>query len=279
MTTETIIDGVVQAPAPVTVPSPPPLPVFNFSAKSLCLVYPYKAANDIRYYLQGINIEPHPTMPGIIMCATDGHQLAAVYDPNGYASRAVIIMVERPLYMAARHKDAGMINSDGLRMVVMSRGIVEARKGHKMRTLGVEEMYVQSARKEIIGQFPQWRKVVPNDPDKLTPGIHGCLNPKYLKRLAETGELIAKHLGSRYGQGAATHWTVGPQIRPEHDPVVTRFDANHNVVIVSMPMRSDNSPVTSVAPWMALPEMKGTGVEVKKPASEPIGRTTSGAIG
>lgn len=69
--------------------------VIDFDAKGLPPVAFFKAVNDIRYYLNGIYVQPHPTAPGVVVMATDGHRAAMFYDPNGKASRPAILDVSR----------------------------------------------------------------------------------------------------------------------------------------------------------------------------------------
>jgi hypothetical protein len=195
--------------------------------------------------------------------------MCIVYDPTGSASRAVIVPIERPLSIAARHKDAGIIKSDGQRLVLMWRNGQDRGKV----VPATEEFFCQPARKEIAGKFPDWRRVVPSDPTKLQPGHLNPVNPKYIKRVCETGEMIAKFGGSKYGIGVATNWTAGPQ-----GAIITRFETYPNCIVVSMPMSAAQT-LKPVADWADLPPKTGTGVEIKAPASGPMGRTTSGAIG
>ncbi|MFD2271790.1 hypothetical protein ACFS07_13160 [Undibacterium arcticum] len=60
--------------------------IARISAVAVKLVFPFVAQQDIRYYLNGINIRP--LEDGTVMVvATDGHRYIVVRDPHGFAEK------------------------------------------------------------------------------------------------------------------------------------------------------------------------------------------------
>src|SRR5690606_12660465 len=65
----------------------------------------YAAKNDIRYYLNGVRIEPHPQQ-GAVIVATNGYRLAAIHDPDGWCEEPIIVGdIPRSLVAACKAKD------------------------------------------------------------------------------------------------------------------------------------------------------------------------------
>ncbi len=193
---------------------------YSFSARLFAAVAEYRAKADIRYYLRGVCFAPHPD-GGAMLMGCDGHQLAVAFDPHGKAEKMQIFDSSAGLVSAARRsrRDEASVYFDGSRMVAHD---------------GINEVYVQPGRPRIDGVFPDVARVLP-DPDGLTPGHPGAFNARYLARLASTGALVClgeyhvgvMHYGSGDGAGSARAAA----------PMVTRFKAEPNIVVVTMPLR------------------------------------------
>lgn len=56
------------------------------------ILFPFVAKQDIRYYLNGINIRPL-IEGGVMISASDGHRLIVVRDPEGFVDREIIVSV------------------------------------------------------------------------------------------------------------------------------------------------------------------------------------------
>jgi hypothetical protein len=50
----------------------------------------FAAKNDVRFYLEGVYIAPHP-QGGVLIVATDGHCMGLMHDPDGFANAPIIL--------------------------------------------------------------------------------------------------------------------------------------------------------------------------------------------
>ena len=62
----------------------------------------FTAKNDIRYFLEGVCVFPHPER-GVYVVATNGHCLAMWHDANGTTDKQRIIRVTKGLVDAAKN--------------------------------------------------------------------------------------------------------------------------------------------------------------------------------
>lgn len=139
--------------------------IVDFDASKAMLIKPFAAQNDIRYYICGINVRPC-AQGGVMLAATDGHRLVAIYDETGKAEREVTLRFNVP---RAVTKFPARVLIEGKRLVIRSNDT---------------ELFVQAGDAEIDGKFPDWLKVVP-DFSKLTLGLPGAYNAKYLSDLLD----------------------------------------------------------------------------------------------
>jgi DNA polymerase III sliding clamp (beta) subunit (PCNA family) len=80
------LDGVEPAEAPHL--------IARITAVAVKMVFPFVAKQDIRFYLNGINIRPLED-GSVMVVATDGHRYVVVRDPNGFAEREITVMVDK----------------------------------------------------------------------------------------------------------------------------------------------------------------------------------------
>lgn len=191
-------------------------PDMQVSARLLSLCLPFMAKLDIRYYLCGFHVRPHPR-GGVLIACTDGHQLGLAYDAEGWADKERILSVLPDLVRHAKGREAHVVHTEGERLVV--------------RDLYGVEKYVQAGRSTIEGKFPDVLKVVPNDPAQLVPGACGNVAAGLLLRVAQAA---ARAGGRMPGGGSVTHWT---KRQDEGGAIVSRFPAEPNFIVVTMPRR------------------------------------------
>jgi hypothetical protein len=216
-------------PAPVVV-----------SAELFALVAPYKAVHDIRYYLNGISIKPFAG-GGVIVCATDGHQLAMAHDATGHADAEYIVPITPQLIAAARSKDAYTVE------------LGEARKendppplfadGPNARRITVRdgvwrELYVSPAVGMVDGKFHDFVKVLPKSADELQPGALGFVRGKYLSRIGATSTALEAQRDI-YGSGVC-HWSK--KAEGDLGAIYTRFYQRPDLLLITMPMRCEKVP-------------------------------------
>lgn len=121
------------------------LPVVDLK-EALERVTPFMAVNDIRYYLNGLFIDP--VSDGICLVATDGHRLSKVkvpYEGDTRLSRGVIIPGKTAKLVLKLLPKSGVIT------VVEYEGIV---------TFDMGDTTIDS--KTIAATFPDYNRVLPN---------------------------------------------------------------------------------------------------------------------
>lgn len=157
----------------------------KFQARFLPMIAPFMAATDIRYYLNGFLIE-RAEGGGVFIVATNGHALAAVHDPEGMieGTDKLIIRRDMNLVRAAKPGRNTLPNS-----VLFQDGRTYVAPGFDL--IGSDmETYVMPGKNIVEGNFPAWRKVLPEFA-KLQPGMRSAtVNPEYLgifERVAKLG--------------------------------------------------------------------------------------------
>lgn len=137
--------------------------IARVSALAVRMVLPFVAQQDIRYYLNGINIRPLDD-GGAMIVATDGHRYIVARDPHGFVEKEVIVSVSKD---AMKHT-----NSPKHTLDVMSNGSAMI-SGEVAQAL-----FIQPGNSLIEGAFPRIERVASVTGYK--EGISGAVNPKYL---------------------------------------------------------------------------------------------------
>ena len=73
----------------------------KFNREYLPILASFMAVNDVRFYLNGFHVKPHPEA-GVVLTATDGHRLVTIYDKNGLSDGEYILPISKPLLTAAK---------------------------------------------------------------------------------------------------------------------------------------------------------------------------------
>jgi hypothetical protein len=150
----------------------------RLSAELIAVVLPFIAKGDIRYYLNGINVRPHPD-GGAVICATNGHAFGAIYDRSAACEHEVILSLDEAM------KDAIKAKKGGYRSVVL-RGdhlAVVDRDG--------EEIYLQPGLIEMEAKYPRYETVIPNV-ESLAPGLVGTYGSSLLARCKKAAAAAAR---------------------------------------------------------------------------------------
>lgn len=145
--------------------------IVRINAIAVKLVYPFAAQNDVRYYLNGINIRPLAD-DSVMLVATDGHRYIVVRDPNGYAEREVIVRFDKD---ALKHAGNAKHTLD-----VMSNGSAMISDG------GAQALFIQPGNSLIDADFPRIERVASTIGYK--EGISGAVNPSYLNDALAIGK-------------------------------------------------------------------------------------------
>lgn len=137
--------------------------IARVSAAAIKLVFPFAATQDIRFYLNGVNIRPLAD-GSVMVVASDGHRIIVVRDPNGYAEREVIVRVDKDaLKHASNAKHTLDVMSNG---AAMFSGEV------------AQPLFIQPGNSLIEGAFPRVERIITTV--GYREGIAGPVNPAYL---------------------------------------------------------------------------------------------------
>lgn len=79
-----------------------------FKAAHLCV-----SRDDLRYYLNGVYIEPHAKQ-GAVLTATDGTVLFSIYDPEGVCERAAIVELPKGAMTAKQIEGQVEVSAEGI---------------------------------------------------------------------------------------------------------------------------------------------------------------------
>jgi hypothetical protein len=143
--------------------------IVEIPACDLARVVPFRANEDVRFYLNGIRIEPYDG--GCLLIATNGHWLAVMESKAARADTARILNVSKAFEKALREP-----------MPHDARVTVETETAHSVLIADGEERYVQPGVPFVEGNYPEWRKVMPPS-QHLKPGLVAPLQTKYVSQL------------------------------------------------------------------------------------------------
>jgi hypothetical protein len=210
----------------------------------------FMAKNDIRYYLNGIYVEPHPEQ-GVILIATDGHAMVFIHDKDGKANGSYICALPKQIVSACSAKKLKDIskNPQVLRFVG-NAGYVLSHKDTDPTDIG--KWHLHTAYCEIIeGKFPDWKKVIPRD---LKPADRIEVNAVLLNKITKTAKISSF-------ASPITVFTNGANDKKDAGAMLIRVDSMPELFAIVMPMRvEDKAALKSPVPeWVAAsldPEMK-----------------------
>lgn len=142
----------------------------------LRMVSKFVSKEQTRYYLGGVQFEPHPD-GGIIMIATDGRRLAAMHDAKGFIKGAAsaIIPVDGHLNIALGRPKAVEFHQRGHVSYVVQVGNID----DSIEEIGACHLYT-AYNKPVDGTFPDWRRVVPKE-TTLGSIKSICFNQRYVQ--------------------------------------------------------------------------------------------------
>lgn len=218
------------------------------SARCATLVLPFMSDEETRYYLNGIYIEPHP-LGGVVMVATDGYLLGAVWDPDGVTDRPWICTVP-PLLAAACRKQKARDNLDVARHLhfIGHVGYVTNElfaDGDDPEMINVAHLATAYA-PPIDGDYPEWRRVLPAWPEAAPPKPVG-INPGFLPKF------VAAAKTAEFRDGRITLFPAAESSRP----VIVRIDQAPEFLGLWMPTRCalpEPDQADGLPGWLRPPE-------------------------
>lgn len=205
----------------------------TFRACYLPLLAEFAPDRDVRYYLNGFYVTPaHASVGGVYLIATNGHTAVVIHDKEGTAEAPGIYPVPKllvskcaPLRGRSAAKAEGrqkMIHLDG-RMALLTLGE------------GLEEHDIAVSCRPIDGKYPDVRRILGVDFEKLQPVKHLQINAGYLAKLSKL-TILGGHWYDRRFAG------VRMVAASEESAVFCVPDIpDHRVYVVIMPMRIDTA--------------------------------------
>jgi len=157
----------------------------KLNANIFAAVHAFTSADQTRYYLHGVLVEP-----GGLLIATDGHALFVALDhtATGLPNEPVIISADKALLTAARNRKAGnIIFPDGY-------------NGAATVTDDTDQAMGAGISRVIDGTFPDWRRVVPTDSGALPTTLDGAI----LRRVSDAIKTITQRKTQPLHFGATT---------------------------------------------------------------------------
>ena len=151
-----------------------PRMIARINAMVLKIVFPFMAQEDIRYYLNGVNIRPLAD-GAVMIVATDGHRYIVVHDQSGYVEEEIVVAVKKDALKSCNAKSTFDVMSNGSALVNDETG---------------QEQFIQPGNSLIEGTFPRIENIASAIGYK--EGISGAINPAYLKDALAIGQ----HFGS-----------------------------------------------------------------------------------
>lgn len=212
----------------------------------------FMAKNDIRYYLNGVFVEPVPGGGGVVIVATNGHALGACVDKDGTIDgpgsvRQGFILHLAPSFMReaavwARANSSGRsrhkMGPDGARLVVEGQRLsISPGFGYAGSDM---EAYIQPGRCQIEGRFPNWGKAVP-DFESLERGSLAAFNSALLALLEKVPKVGAQPFSVRAEHTKELVFWSKPEAKGEHaGALVVQYPGIPEMFAVVMPMRASD---------------------------------------
>jgi len=147
-----------------------PRMIARINAMVLKIVFPFMAQEDIRYYLNGVNIRPLDD-GAVMIVATDGHRYVVVHDQHGYAEDEIIVSVKKDALKSCNTKSTFDVMSNGSALVNDETG---------------QEQFIQPGNSLIEGKFPRIENIA--SAIGYREGISGAINPAYLADALKIGQ-------------------------------------------------------------------------------------------
>jgi hypothetical protein len=151
--------------------------IARVTAVAVKMAFPFVAQQDIRFYLNGINIRPLED-GSVMIVATDGHRYIVVRDPNGYAEKEIIVTISKDaLKHAANVKHTLDVMSNGNAMI--SDEVAQP-------------LFIQPGNSLVDAKFPRIERVASTIGYK--EGISGAVNPRYLNDALSIGKTFGESI-------------------------------------------------------------------------------------
>jgi hypothetical protein len=200
------------------------------------------AKHDIRYYLNGILVEPRPE-GGAYIVATDGHRLMAIIDAEATCDARILLKPDRT---TQRHLPLADDLKRDTKKATLQLTEFNGKPALLVTDAEGKALHLQitdASMEDINGNsrpvFPDWRRVVPKFED-LKPGAVDGLNPTYVTPFLSA---IAK----------ARHCRITLEAWQTEKGQVTAFRLDYfpHVLYLVMPKREGDGSGSWISNWSA----------------------------
>lgn len=221
----------------------------------------FAAKNGVRYYLQGVYIEPHHEK-GAVIVASDGHRLAAIHDPDGMCKEPIIVgEITKGLISACKSKGSAKRMTVPGKLWIGNGGAIltHSLASEHAPDDSFDPAVLHASKIRLLdGKFPDWRQVV----GKLSAAEGKpipVLNAGYVASVSDALRIMdptdKAPVVRLYGNGTEC-------------AAVARcgnLDIGERFVALIMPLRHDSFPKAVLPGWMApkaKPRLKYRGSEL-----------------
>lgn len=174
------------------------------AAKYLPILGEFRANTDeVRYYLQGIYIEPHESQ-GAYLCATDGHRFVVVHDESAVIDRPMLVNPDKIIIRES--KKATLADFDGTCVDLQDED---------------ERFMLRAPAPLMDAAFPDWRSLIPAEDIVCEPG---SIDPALMAAISK----------APFGDGSKNACIYTRQDRP----CIVRFPTLPEIFVLVMPMRT-----------------------------------------
>lgn len=154
----------------------------------------YVAVHDVRYYLSGVSIEPHP-VSGVFIVATNGHSMIVIHDEAGYCDGKRIVRITDASIVRAMRKPSlpscCLYISEKACFVSDNHANDKEQKADKEPDFFDNPPKLYSTIELIEGKFPAWGRIILTN--STLAGDHSMppISAKYLIQMAKTAQLLS----------------------------------------------------------------------------------------
>ncbi|GJH00247.1 hypothetical protein [Paraburkholderia terrae] len=201
------------------------------SANAVRIAYAFAADSDIRYYLNGVNVEPAPG-GGALITATNGHMMVQVHDTDASNVEPAIISLSKATRSFLKRGTYVSTEFEEKRIAVLSGDRVP--------------LHLQFERYEIEAKYPDIQAVLGARED-WTAGFQGAFNVSYL---AQISLLLDEVVDKRHRlSGCVSFYSRPGKLGTNEDqgPVLFILEGRFKAWGMVMPMRGDERNPLDVA--------------------------------
>jgi DNA polymerase III beta subunit, central domain len=199
--------------------------IFNVSASAVRAAASCMAKCDLRYYLNGVFIEPHTE--GVTITATNGHMLFSIIDRTGYVKAPVICSIPKHVKksLPLRH-----IMDDGRshRLLLIDAPQASKQAMTLTRVADSTEIVTDLSEHIVDAIFPDWRKAIRKAPEVTTP-VTGLLNAKYVAAITKGFEKDRSMAFKAYQDGDENETFFWFQDMPEAIACIMPITCKHGL--------------------------------------------------